>query len=412
MKSEIDSKELYKLMVEASPNALLLIDKSGKILHINKSAEDLFQYLQHEILGQTIDILVPGKYANKHPANRTEYFKKPETRSMGIGRDLFGLRKDKTEFPAEIGLNPILIAKKKYVLATVIDISERKKHETEINLRNKQLAELSFKLTQLNNQLEIKNKNISESIEYARNIQLSILPEKTELKKYFQDLVLYYSPKDIIGGDFYWFKQNGNIKSIAVVDCTGHSVPGAMLSIVVFSLLNEVRDENPDADTGDQLSLLHSKLYSFLQQEKGEDYSQDGCDISLCKIDCENRTIQYSGARQNLYLFKENEIDVIKATSKSIGGCSVFGLPEPKRSFKTENIQLKATTLIAMTTDGIIDQLDKNDKVFGYKNFKNILLANKENSGSQIDENLAKKIDLWKKDTEQLDDMLAIMFKL
>ena len=412
MKSEVDNKELYKLMVEASPNALLLTDENGKILHINKSGRNLFQYSNSEILGQVVELLIPNKYLKKHPAKRTQYLKKSQIRPMGIGRDLYAQRKDKTEFPAEIGLNPIFIDGKRYVLAVVINISERKKHENEINLRNKQLAELSFKLTQLNNQLEVKNKNISESIEYARNIQLSFLLEKTEFQKHFQDFVLYYSPKDIIGGDFYWFKQNGNIKSIAVIDCTGHSVPGAMLSIVVFSLLNEVNEEIPDANTAEQLTLLHSKLYRFLQQEKGEDYSQDGCDISLCKIDYKNRSIQYSGARQNLYLYNGNEINVIKATSKSIGGYTALGLPEPKRSFKTENIQLKSTTLVAMTTDGIIDQLDKNDKVFGYANFKNILLANKENTGIQIDENLAKKIDLWKNDTEQLDDMLAVMFKL
>jgi len=412
MKQDFDKKRTFQLMVEASPNALILINKTGEIIYINQFTEKLFQYSKAELIGQKIENLIPTEYVKKHPANINKFMNNPKTRAMGVGRELFARRKDNTKFPAEIGLNPIQIENKIFVMATVINISERKKYENEILLRNEQLAKISEKLKNTITELEQKNSNIKESIDYAKKIQYSILPDIDEIKEQISQISIYYNPKDVIGGDFYWFRQTENITYLAAIDCTGHSVPGAMIAMVVYSLLNDVLNTSPKQTTGAILNSLHRELYIFLQQDKGEEYSQDGCDISLCKIDKKNNKLQFSGARQNLYLYDGKQTKIIKATSKSIGGYSLLGLKEPERNFKTENIKITENLLVALTTDGVLDQLNQNDEMFGNKNFINLIEKNYNNSNKETSENIEQTIEKWKKNTKQQDDMLTITFKI
>ena len=409
---EAENKDLFKQIVEVSPGALILIDEKGIIIFINRIGEKLFQYEHRELIGKPLEILIPSNFKSKHPEHRTNYLKKPETRAMGSGRDLYALKNNNSQFPAEIGLNPIQLEGKIYILASVVDISERKKYENEINIRNKQLAALSLKLTNANQTLELKNQNLNESIQYAKKIQLSILPEKQNLRTNFENLALFYKPKGIIGGDFYWFKTNKNIKHIASIDCTGHGVPGAMLSIVVFSILNEVYDEFPDAKPGKILEDTHLKLYSFLQQDKGENFSQDGCQISLCKINEKTKTLEFAGSKENLYIYENGEINIIKGTLKSIGGSSCINKNDNLRTFKTEEIKIEKKAIIAMTTDGILDQLDKDDKIFGYNHFKKLIISNANNHPDIIEKKISLVVDNWIQGTEQFDDILVLMFHL
>jgi PAS domain S-box-containing protein len=412
MERIFDKKITFQLMVEASPNSLILIDKSGIIIYINQFTEKLFQYSKTELIGKRLEILIPEKYVKTHPANRNSFMNNPKTRSMGLGRDLYAKRKDNSEFPTEIGLNSIKIDNNMFVMATVIDISERKRYENEILLRNKQLAELSDKLKSINIELDRKNTNIKESIDYAQKIQYSILPNIQEIQSQIPSFSVYYNPKDVIGGDFYWFYQEQDINYLAVIDCTGHSVPGAMIAMVVYSLLKEVLHSNYNQTTAEILSSLHRELYKFLQQDKGEEYSQVGCDISLCKIDKQNNKLQFSGARQDLYIYNGNEVSIIKSTSKSIGGYSLIGTKEPERNFKTENIEIAPNMLFAMTTDGVLDQLNQKDEVFGTQSFISLIQNNYNNSSEITSNNFKQTIEKWKENTNQQDDMLTLTFRI
>lgn len=245
---------IFHIMVEASPSALVLINSQGEIVYVNSFAEELFQYSKKELLGENIELLIPDRFKKNHPNSRNSFMNSQETRPMGIGRDLFALRNDGTEFPAEIGLNPIESEGKGLILASIIDITERKKHEKEILQSKHDLQILSEKLQVNNIELEKKNHDINESIAYASRIQYSILPELPEIEKHLTDLVLFFEPRNVIGGDFYWFYHQNNISFIAVVDCTGHSVPGALMSMIVNSLLNEIMQENKCYTAGEILS--------------------------------------------------------------------------------------------------------------------------------------------------------------
>ena len=533
---ELPNKDLvFQSMVEASPNALILVDSQHKIAYTNNYAEELFQYAKEELYGRAIEVLIPHEYKATHPALTHEYMQAPQTRKMGQGRDLYALRKDQTRFPAEIGLTLVEVEDQTFIMATVTDITERKAAENKIaesenklkttfdildvgiiltdeqgnikecnkasktilgitkeeiinrnhydttwhllrpdntpmlpeelpsvkaletnqpvrniqtgivnekgevtwllansapldiegygavltytDITKQKKSENAFKasediLQKINNELNNKNKAINQSIDYARKIQYSILPDVNQIKHLFPDTQIYFQPKDAIGGDFYWFHETRNLAYIAAVDCTGHNVPGAMMSMIVNSLLKDIVIQINEGPTGEILSKLHNHLYHYLHQEKGDEYSQDGCDISLCRIDIENRKMQYSGARQDLYLLRNNEVKRIKATPKSIGGMSMIETPDPERFFETQNFDLKNNTMIALLTDGITDQLNAHDDVFGRQRVAEMLREINNMPESEKSTFIADTINNWKANTSQQDDMLLIAFKI
>ncbi len=309
-----------------------------------------------------------------------------------------------------------LVSTKGYALGTlcVIDHEPRYLNESQIEalriLGRQLMVLLTLRISLVD--LEKKNNDIGESIDYARKIQHSIFPETEEIEKHLSDFVLYYQPKNVIGGDFCWFYNNDDINYFAVVDCTGHSVPGALMSMIIHSLLNEAISELMNHEPGRILETLHEKLYSYLQQEKGDEYSQDGCDISLCRIDLQKREFQFSGARLYSYVYRNNELTILKGTSKSIGGLSIAGKPEPARSFKTEHLALSGSTYIVMATDGITDQLNEKDEIFGTGRLTELSSKCSSLSKAEASRLISETINEWKLNTSQQDDMLMTGFRI
>ena len=154
----------------------------------------------------------------------------------------------------------------------------------------------------------------------------------TGIRKRIPHSFVYFEPKDVIGGDFYWYYTKDHYCFIATIDCTGHGVPGALMSMTIYSLINEIMLKEKLTDPGEILSLLHQKVNVALHQEDGDEYSQDGCDASLCRIDFQNNELVFSGARNDLWIYNGNEIRMLKADRKSIGGLSLL------REFESERI--------------------------------------------------------------------------
>ena len=271
-----------------------------------------------------------------------------------------------------------------YLDGAIFNIDERKKNEAEITLKNKQ---------------------ITDSINYAKKIQYSILPDISDITKHFQRCFIYFKPKSIIGGDFYWFFNTNNLSYIAAVDCTGHGVPGALMSMTVNSLLNEIMFEGIKIEPNDILSSLHSKLYQTLNQQKGDMYSQDGCDISLCMINRSEKQLHFAGAHQNAYICNKNSVTILKGTPKSIGALSLLGHHEPERSFENNITKISEDFLLVLVSDGILDQLNKNNDSFGTNRLLEMIKLYYHNNDKTMIHN---KIESWKHNTTQLDDMLMI----
>lgn len=255
-------------------------------------------------------------------------------------------------------------------------------------------------------------RKIIASINYARRIQSSMLPAPEEISHFFQQNFVFFKPKDIVSGDFYWFHHEEHYSYLAVTDCTGHGVPGAFMTMIAHSLLNEVVIEQKITSPDKILDQLHSLVFKALKQHKGDEYSQDGMDMSLVKIDHKNKLLYFAAARNHGFLVHNAMIDVLKATPKSIGGLSLLGEVEPERKFNMETIELKPDSLLVLSTDGFFDQLNDEDKKFGTNRFKELIVhLSTQNPGDNL-QLLETTFNNWKKETPQLDDVLVLGVRL
>lgn len=257
------------------------------------------------------------------------------------------------------------------------------------------------------NVIEEKHEEIQESIAYAKRIQEAILPPSSLLNQHLLNNFVYYQPKDVVAGDFYWLETHDELVFFAVADCTGHGVPGAMVSVVCHNALNRAVREFGLKDTGKILDKVRELV--LITFEKSEEQMKDGMDICLCLWDKESNTLQFSGANNPLYIVKDNELETIKGTKQPIGHV------EKVIAFETHNIDLKDVHSFYLTTDGYADQFggEKNKK-FGYKQMREILLDNSEKTMEEQKSILSKSLATWieQGDDEQIDDICIIGIKV
>ncbi len=216
--------------------------------------------------------------------------------------------------------------------------------------------------------IQAQNKHIIDSINYAKTIQSAMLPSEAEMKQLFEDSFIVYRPKDIVSGDFYWAIQRDNKKFIAVLDCTGHGVPGAFMSIIGYSLLNELINQQHLTDPAEILTHLHDKVRSILGQNREDNFNRDGMDIALCVLEEKNDVTKllFAGAKRPLlYVNSETqELLQLKGDRKPIGG----GLEEFRTgNFETKEIFLAKGDIFYLYSDGFTDQNNEERRKFGKK---------------------------------------------
>lgn len=265
--------------------------------------------------------------------------------------------------------------------------------------------------------LDRQNKNIKASIRYAETIQQAILPEDSLLNKYFESFLIF-RPKDIVSGDFYWFSKINSYKSnvdslfIAVVDCTGHGVPGAFMSMIGNSLLNEMINERRIESPKEILGLLNDKIRKSLRQDQTD--NNDGMDLLLCRFDKLNKNglrLVFAGAKRPLYIMhKENQKLIrLNGDRKSIGGTENTG---KKTSFNDHEVSLSKGDCLYMSTDGIIDQNGPDRKRFGSKRFEEMIIGNCSLSIKEQSEKMNKEIDDFMQSEEQRDDITLLGLRI
>jgi len=282
--------------------------------------------------------------------------------------------------------------------------------------KDQQNQKLQHLLTKRSNELEkqklelqSKNEDITASINYARRIQTAILPVSQMIRKFLPDSFIFFRPRDIVSGDFYWFSSKNGKIIIAAVDCTGHGVPGAFMSLISNNLLNETVNQRGITDTGRILYALNSGIEYALKQR--ETFVQDGMDLGLCVIDEKRKLLEYSGARNPLLCIRNGELYQIDADRKSIGGQS----HEIHVRFQKKSIELfpENPTCFYLFSDGFQDQFGgKKGKKFMKKRFKKLLLENHQKAMSEQQKTVSQTFDTWKGSQEQVDDVLVIGFRL
>lgn len=255
-------------------------------------------------------------------------------------------------------------------------------------------------------QLEEKNKDITSSIEYARRIQEAILPSKDQIFRKLKKVFILYQPKDIVSGDFYWFAEENGYRIFAVVDCTGHGVPGAFMSMIGHNLLHQIVLEKGITDPGEILNNLHKGVQEALRQGQNEINTNDGMDVSLIAISNDNKDIRWAGANRPLVLVsKTNELVKYDGNKFPVGGAQL----DHNRQFTSNRIKPDGPCMAYMSSDGYADQFggDKGKK-FMVKRFHDLLMTIHQLPAEEQRLALKKSFDDWRANHEQVDDVLIV----
>ncbi|NOQ72086.1 MAG: SpoIIE family protein phosphatase [Crocinitomix sp.] len=256
-------------------------------------------------------------------------------------------------------------------------------------------------------EVEEHQKKMIDSITYAQKIQKSLLPNIADIQTHFPSFKNLNLPKDIVSGDFYWFHHEAGISYLVLSDCTGHGVPGAFMSMIGVSLLNEIIVTKKETKLDRILTLLDDRIQVLLGQHD-QDASEDGMELGIIKLDHRSNKMDFAGARQNLYLVREEGTEIIKGNIRPIGGWV------RKRSrladFTSQSISLDALKAIYLATDGLEDQLGgQHYKKFGRKQFVQLISEMETNPDMEI---LRKKLTNWRGNVEQLDDISVIGIRM
>ena len=266
--------------------------------------------------------------------------------------------------------------------------------------------------TELRKQKEIieqKNRDITDSIDYAKNVQSLILPSEREFKRAFPASFILFRPKSILSGDFFWYHQTENRLLLAVIDCTGHGIPGAMMSFLGYNLLENVVKVKNIEEPEQILKELNKEVFSTLSLKNENLNSKYGMDISLISIHKKTREIYYSGAHQALYLISNGELSEYKGDKFSIG--TLYTGPE--KEFTKHRIFYKEGDCIYLFTDGFVDQIGGPDrKKFYYAPFKELLSKNSFLKPEEQKIKYESALLAWKGERDQTDDVLLIGVEL
>ena len=297
-----------------------------------------------------------------------------------------------------------------FIIIVIVKVYTRRLELEKIRLeqivkeRTEEVVKQKEEIEKQRDEIAEKNKSITDSIEYAKRIQTAVLPSNDFAKEVLPEHFILFRPRDIVSGDFYWFTKKDNLLVIIAADCTGHGVPGAFMSMLGVSFLNEIVNRHDVTTAGAILTQLRADVKKTLGQEGKEGEAKDGMDIALCIVDFENLKMQYAGAYNPLYLCRNNELIEVKADRMPIG----IYIKE-KESFTNNEIDLENGDTFYLFSDGYADQFGGEDgQKFKSKNFKELLLEIHHKPMAEQREILNTTIDKWRGRWEQVDDIIIL----
>lgn len=256
-------------------------------------------------------------------------------------------------------------------------------------------------------EIHLQNRKITESINYALRIQSAILPNQRLLNRALPESFIIYKPRDVVSGDFPWFAEVKGQLFLAAVDCTGHGVPGALLSLIGHFLLNDIVRSRHVGDPGRILDLLDEGVSATLRPN--EDGAKDGMDISLCRIDLRKREVCYAGAHRPLYVLEKGFLREIKGNRFPIGG----GIFKNQTLFTTHTLTLDAGDAIYLGSDGFCDQFGGAEgKKFGIRRFRELVTRVHGLPIKEAHHAVEAEWNTWRGANRQTDDVLLIGARL
>jgi serine phosphatase RsbU (regulator of sigma subunit) len=286
-----------------------------------------------------------------------------------------------------------------------IKFREKKLKVENENLERK-ITERTLQLKNAFLEIEEKNKDIQDSIVYAKRIQEAILPAKELKHKLFPNAFVLYQPRDIVSGDFYWFTEKNGKRLIAAVDCTGHGVPGAFMSLIGSTILNEIVNVQGIIKPSQILNKLRDQIIHSLKQKDGN--NKDGMDISLLCFNENENIVEFAAANNPLWIIRNNEVIEVKADKQPVG-YSGFDL----KDFTNHSLKLEKGDMVYLFSDGYADQFGGvKGKKYKYNTLKNFLISINHLSVAEQESKLLEEFSNWKGDLEQVDDVCIIGIKI
>lgn len=375
----------------------------SKMQALSENSPDLITRLEHESISYINPVIEaysgtgPENFLNKK-VNETDLDKSVLDRWLEIVEQV-NATNDKVatemDFPSEMGQRVMQVNaipefdefnKLESVLVVSHDITERKMIELEV---------------------QNKNKKITESINYAKRIQNAILPNTRVINRALPDSFILYKPRDVVSGDFPWYVQIKDEIFIAAVDCTGHGVPGALLSLIGYFLLNDIVRSRKISEPGKILDLLDEGVTTTLRQDE-DATTKDGMDIALCKISLNTRQVEYAGAHRPLYIVKSGTMDEVKGNKFPIGG----GIFKNQTNFTNHKMKLNKGDSIYFSSDGFPDQFGGPEgRKFGPRRVRETIARVHGRPMREVMDIFDQEWESWRGSQKQTDDVLLIGIK-
>ena len=259
-----------------------------------------------------------------------------------------------------------------------------------------------------NFELDKRNKKITASIKYAERIQKSILPSDEQFGALLPNSFVFYKPLDVVSGDLYWISEVNGVVVIAAIDCTGHGVPGAFMSLIGNTLMNQIVNEKKVTSPAEILTLLHEGIVSSLRQDSDEESAQDGMDMSVCSINKKSNEVLFAGAMNSMFVANKDSITEVSANLRGIGGV-MRRRKKAETKFTEQKVDVSKGSMIYLFSDGYMDQFGgANKEKFNIARFKTVLTEIQDLKPNQQKEKMEKAINEWKGSCDQIDDMLVI----
>ncbi len=395
--------ELQKLSLVASKtdNGVVIMDCLGNIEWINEGYTRLFGFSFSDLVNKKTNLL--GEQADVTINDMVNVWfgdKKPilfeNQKQTKKGNKLW----------VQTTLTPILDENKnlKNLIAIETDITKLKMAEAEIESQKDEIeAQRDLALNQ-RDEITIQNNEIIDSILYAQRIQYAVFNKETDLKAIFKNYFVYNKPRDIVSGDFFWVHQINDIKIIAAVDCTGHGIPGAFMSLIGVTFLNNIIKEKGELVPFKILNQLRDKIISSLGQKGEEGEAKDGMDISICVIDTNKKIITYAAANNRSYLVRNNVLIEFEPDKMPI---SIY--ISAKQSFTQKEYTYKPGDILYLFSDGYSDQFGgTSGKKFKSSKFKQLIQQISIENFANQKAILEIEYQKWKEDLAQVDDILVI----
>jgi sigma-B regulation protein RsbU (phosphoserine phosphatase) len=380
----------------------------GHIIYVNDKFCSISGYSREELLGQDHIMLNSGH----HPHGFfKEMYQTVARRNVWHG-EICNRAKSGHLYWVDSTIVPFMgnDGKPEQYIAIRTDITALKEITSELHEKSIRINAVLEELTATYSKMEESQTQMLESLNCAKVIQESILPQKERFSRHFSDWFVFYKPCDIVGGDLFWLREVNERVLVAVIDCTGHGVPGAIMSMTVNSALNHVVDTICSDDPGRILKELNKNLQKTIQLRRyGESTVDAGLDIAICCIDPALRKMTYAAAGLYLYVLTGNNLNEVKGDRMGIG----YSTSDPDFTYTNHIIELGVETTCYVTTDGFFDQSgDENGFGFGRQRFSDMLQKHAHHPLRQQKALIEQTLSDWQGTKQQRDDITTVGFRL